>query len=791
MGLLAAGCAMDPSPVDPDCTLASDCASGEICTDGRCTRPESCDDGRLTGDETDVDCGGPDCPACANGQSCAAPGDCESRVCDAGACVGAMCNDGVTNGTETDEDCGGPDCPGCGAGASCDAPGDCASGVCAGGSCVTATCSDGVWNGAEADVDCGGPDCSGCARGDGCDGPSDCATDGCVGGVCVVGPAGGFTVTPTEGEAPLVVSVSSTATAGDSAIASTEYDYGEGDGFETAMSHSYGGAGTFTITQRVTDASGFIATATRTVEVSPPSCSLSATDKSPDGDLTLTPDLLGAEFWTLNVAGVRSECSITPGSGVFYYEGTLAPHECERSEAPEGCYRTPYGLLNFGVATSAAALNQVPGTNDQSFGIETGGSIFFDGAYLGEVAPDSTETYGFVVDYRGTNPVVHLITNEYGTPAVVHSQPMTGITGDVFAMVGGARRKVGVEASLNFGNDLTNEPFDFDPVAALNAADLTAEASALVLGFGVSNTPPANGQPTLVMPGDMSVSLGTPVVLSGSASDPEDGDLTAGIYWEDMATVYGSRTDALGGSFTFTPTQIGLHPVRATVVDSDGGRRQAVVRVSVTGALTQYDPVQLVNDTAEDPNVGSGIVTDGLSVRWTTGDHMGIRANQGLYGEFWYFEVTRKGGMVNQGAGLAIWEGDLDPYSADDVPPSMSINTVGGVWQNIIYYDAYDTSNSTYGFAVDYRGENPTVYVVIGGDVVAEWTMVDTFVPVHPMLYGNPTGEGLPFDETANFGATAFIQDPCAALASWGMAAADVQALELGWGDANTSTSCP
>ncbi|NIR38399.1 MAG: hypothetical protein GWN73_21970, partial [Actinobacteria bacterium] len=80
-------------------------------------------------------------------------------------------------------------------------------------------------------------------------------------------------------------------------------------------------------------------------------------------------------------------------------------------------------------------------------------------------------------------------------------------------------------------------------------------------------------------------------------------DLTAGIYWEDMATVYGSRTDGMGGSFSFTPTQIGLHPIRATVIDSDGGRRQAVVRVSVTGTLTQYDPVELVNDPLEDPNV--------------------------------------------------------------------------------------------------------------------------------------------------------------------------------------------
>jgi len=175
-------------------------------------------------------------------------------------------------------------------------------------------------------------------------------------------------------------------------------------------------------------------------------------------------------------------------------------------------------------------------------------------------------------------------------------------------------------------------------------------------------------------------------------------------------------------------------------------------------------------------------------------DKMGIRANQGLYGEFWYFEVTRNTGNVNQGSGLVIWEGDLDPYSADNVPPSMSINTSGGVWQNIIYYQSYDLSNTNYGFAVDYRGESPTVYVIMGDEVVSQWTMVDTFVPVHPMLYGNPTGDPATYDEVANFGATAFTQDPCTALTNFipfsDLDASDVAAFEVGWGDAN-SASCP
>jgi hypothetical protein len=44
--------------------------------------PARCDDGIANGDETDVDCGGPDCSPCANGSSCMRARDCMTRMCD-------------------------------------------------------------------------------------------------------------------------------------------------------------------------------------------------------------------------------------------------------------------------------------------------------------------------------------------------------------------------------------------------------------------------------------------------------------------------------------------------------------------------------------------------------------------------------------------------------------------------------------------------------------------------------------------------------------------------------------
>lgn len=60
----------------------------------------TCSDGIQNGNETGVDCGGPDCEACETTPTC---------------------NDSVQNGNETGVDCGGPDCQPCSTG-SCDAP---------------------------------------------------------------------------------------------------------------------------------------------------------------------------------------------------------------------------------------------------------------------------------------------------------------------------------------------------------------------------------------------------------------------------------------------------------------------------------------------------------------------------------------------------------------------------------------------------------------------------------------------------------------------------------------------
>ena len=62
----------------------------------------TCTDGIMNGNETGVDCGGPDCDPCEDPPTC---------------------TDGIMNGNETGVDCGGPDCDPCGGGGTCDVPG--------------------------------------------------------------------------------------------------------------------------------------------------------------------------------------------------------------------------------------------------------------------------------------------------------------------------------------------------------------------------------------------------------------------------------------------------------------------------------------------------------------------------------------------------------------------------------------------------------------------------------------------------------------------------------------------
>jgi hypothetical protein len=171
------------------CRASSDCGPHQgLCLLGRCLIAY-CSDGHQDYDETGVDCGGPNCPACAVGQTCFAPSDCAvgQGQCIANVCSKDYCSDGVHDYDEGAIDCGGPSCPACTGAINCNTASDCApgQGVCLLGHCMTAYCSDGHQDYDETGPDCGGPNCKHCAGG-GCQASSDCAAGQgqCIANVC-------------------------------------------------------------------------------------------------------------------------------------------------------------------------------------------------------------------------------------------------------------------------------------------------------------------------------------------------------------------------------------------------------------------------------------------------------------------------------------------------------------------------------------------------------------------------------------------------------------------------------
>jgi hypothetical protein len=155
----------------------------------------SCHDGVRDGNETGVDCGGPDCGACqadpcdpvrgcGDGSVCAMPENiCCNTACSASTmtCMACAMKDGATaDGTCSEVPLGEDPFNQCSATGGSPLAGGCGKTM---GKCA---CEDGVKDEKETDVDCGGPVCPGCLGGQMCEQDTDCnANYGfCISNVC-------------------------------------------------------------------------------------------------------------------------------------------------------------------------------------------------------------------------------------------------------------------------------------------------------------------------------------------------------------------------------------------------------------------------------------------------------------------------------------------------------------------------------------------------------------------------------------------------------------------------------
>ncbi|MFT3707711.1 MAG: PKD domain-containing protein [Archangium sp.] len=97
---------------------------------------------------------------------------------------------------------------------------------------------------------------------------------------------------------------------------------------------------------------------------------------------------------------------------------------------------------------------------------------------------------------------------------------------------------------------------------------------------------------TITSPADNAFfDLGTPITLTGTANDPEDGPLTGGalVWTSDRAGVIGS-----GAQITFGNAQLGAHRIVLTATDGSGRAAIASINLNVVQPGTNRPPVVLI-----------------------------------------------------------------------------------------------------------------------------------------------------------------------------------------------------
>ncbi|MEX1181980.1 MAG: Ig-like domain-containing protein, partial [Gemmatimonadota bacterium] len=166
--------------------------------------------------------------------------------------------------------------------------------------------------------------------------------------------------------------------------------------------------------------------------------------------------------------------------------------------------------------------------------------------------------------------------------------PVLGAVGDTLRLTATVRDRRGhaiADAAVNWTSSASG-------IAAVDAtgllrgmspgsASVTASAGAVDAVVTVTVPEPPNAPPVAVITApasDMTFAAGEPVTFEGSASDPEDGDLSGSqLQWSsDLAGSIGS-----GASFTRADLATGTHTITFTATDGDGAQGTATVMVHI------------------------------------------------------------------------------------------------------------------------------------------------------------------------------------------------------------------
>jgi PKD repeat protein len=499
---------------------------------------------------------------------------------------------------------------------------------------------------------------------------------------------------PYTSDAGLAIGFTATATdpgAADTAAGFTyAWDFGDGATASGASpSHAYAAAGNYTVTLTTTDASGGSSQATTTATVNTdPSANAGPSQTVNEGTAVTYAGTASGGTSTLTYLwnfgdGITASGSLSPkhtyaGNGTFNVTLTVSDTVGGSAQSsttvtvnnlpPTGNPGGPY-TGDAGNAIAFAATATDPGAADTAAGF-TYAWNFGDGATASGASP--SHAYAAV----GTYTVTLTTTDASGgssqatATATVNTDPSANAGTSQTVNEGSAVKFAGTASGgtstltylWNFGDGTTasgsltpthtyagNGTFNVT-LTVTDTLNVSAQSSTTVT---VNNLPPT-GNPG----GPYSGHAGSPIVFTGTATDPGAADTAAGFTYNWN---FGDGSTASGAKPSHTYSAVGTYTVTLTVTDASGGKSSSkttatvgsAVFVPITGVYGLYTP-----DKALPAGVKSNPNVDGIAVR-ATWDY--IEPTQGSYNWAYLDSVINAAVAAGKKVSLSIAAGVRTP----------------------------------------------------------------------------------------------------------------------------------
>ncbi len=323
----------------------------------------------------------------------------------------------------------------------------------------------------------------------------------------------------------------------------------------------------------------------------------------------------------------------------------------------------------FSIGNSGPTCNTAGSPGDYPESFASGGTAAGDAVYnsssrgpsaLGGIKPDvaapgqsvrssvPTDSYSVFSGTSMASPhtaaTVALIWSEVGT--------LTGNIAETENIIASTTQKLYINQTCGGVDGNTVSPNNTFGAGRIDALAAVTEA----VGGPVNQPPvvtitsPANGS---------SFNCGSAVDFAGTATDTEDGTITASLLWAEGSTQFGTGGTA---QKTFSCSELGNHTITAQVTDSGGLPDTDTITISIT------DPDVIIAPS----NLSALVNAQNVTLNWTdnssneTGFRIERKERTGIRSWAWVSKGTVAAGVTTftHNAGRGIWSYRVIAYNA-------------------------------------------------------------------------------------------------------------------------------